>query len=133
MLERCSTWRTLRRQLHGLKTGPGRIRTYDQGIHLAPAFPPGVDYLFTRARTVRVGAGCSQACYQGRSSPQVVSAPSAGVPAARLRVAMGSHPEGFPAFIKSTSRVSARRHLVDESPALTAVLQAQPRRIVAAA
>ena len=39
--------------------GPGRIRTYDQGIHLAPAFPPGVDYLFTRARTVRVGAGCS--------------------------------------------------------------------------
>ena len=29
--------------------GPGRIRTYDQGIHSAPAFPPGVDYLFTRA------------------------------------------------------------------------------------
>ena len=75
----------------------------------------------------------AQACYQGRSSPQVVSAPSAGVPAARLRVAMGSHPEGFPEFIPSTSRVSARRHLVDESPALTAVLQAQPRRIVAAA
>ena len=73
-----------------------------------------------------------QACYQGRFSPQVVSAPSAGVPAARLRVAMGSHPEGFPEFFPSTSRVSARRHLVDESPALTAVLQAQPRRIVAA-
>ena len=30
-------------------SGPGRIRTYDQGIHSAPAFPPGVDYLFTRA------------------------------------------------------------------------------------
>jgi len=30
--------------------GPGRIRTYDQGIHSAPAFPPGVDYLFTRER-----------------------------------------------------------------------------------
>jgi hypothetical protein len=28
--------------------GPGRIRTYDQGIHSAPTFPPGVDYLFTR-------------------------------------------------------------------------------------
>jgi uncharacterized protein YndB with AHSA1/START domain len=30
-------------------SGPGRIRTYDQGIHLSPTFPPGVDYLFTRA------------------------------------------------------------------------------------
>jgi hypothetical protein len=39
--------------------------------------------------------------------------------------------EGFPEFIPSTSRVSTRRHLKkDESPALTAVLQAQPRRIV---
>src|ERR1700722_11975412 len=33
--------------------------------------------------------------------------------------------EGFPEFIPSTSCVSARRHLFDESPALTAVLQAQ--------
>ena len=40
---------------------------------------------------------------------------------------MGSAPEGFPEFIPSTSRVSARRHLVDESPALTAVLQARRR------
>ena len=73
--------------LRGVDDGPGRIRTYDQGIHSAPAFPPGVDYLFTRApgeppreiplavtgerasscqtrnfagaRPVRVGAGCS--------------------------------------------------------------------------
>src|SRR5262252_5878038 len=73
-----------------------------------------------------------EACHQGHSSPQVVSAPSAGVPAARLRVAMGGKPEGFPEFIPSTSRVSARRHLVDESPALTAVLQAQRPAIVAA-
>ena len=29
--------------------GRGRIRTYDQGIHFAPAFPPGVDYLFIDA------------------------------------------------------------------------------------
>src|SRR5215472_6277519 len=36
------------------------------------------------------------ACHQGRSSPQVVSAPSAGVPAARLRVAMGTRPRRFP-------------------------------------
>ena len=39
--------------------------------------------------------------------------------------------EGSPEFIPSTSRVSARRHLVDESPALTAVLQAQRAAIVA--
>src|SRR3979490_1509817 len=51
-----------------LETGPGRIRTYDQGIHLAPAFPPGVDYLFTRARTVRVGAGCSKPVIKGASA-----------------------------------------------------------------
>ena len=39
--------------------------------------------------------------------------------------------EGFPESIPSTSRVSARRHhFTDESPALTAVLQAQPARIV---
>src|SRR3979490_3429443 len=95
-----------------LETGPGRIRTYDQGIHLAPAFPPGVDYLFTRARTVRVGAGSSFDTSQGRSSPQVVSAPSAGVPAARSRVDTGRHPHDRPRLLASTSRVSARRHLV---------------------
>ncbi len=43
----------------GWWSGPGRIRTYDQGIHFAPEFPPGVDYLFTRAHSARVGAGCS--------------------------------------------------------------------------
>src|SRR6516225_1309864 len=37
--------------------------------------------------------------------------------------------EGFPEFIPSTSYVSVRRHRVDESPALTAVLQAQLRRL----
>src|SRR5437764_13883287 len=81
------------------------------------------------ARGCACGCGMLQACHQGHSSPQVVSAPSAGVPAARLRIAMGDDPEGFPEFIPSTSRVSARRHLVDESPALTAVLQAQPRLV----
>src|SRR5215472_4827265 len=44
----------------------------------------------------------------------------------------GATAEGFPEFIPSTSRVSARRHLIDESPALTAVLQAQRPAIVAA-
>src|SRR6266513_2279111 len=119
--------------LRGSSCGPGRIRTYDQGIHLAPAFPPGVDYLFTRARPVRVGAGCSSLLSRALE-------PSGSLCTFR-RCTGGSaqgchgitHPEGFPEFIPSTSRVSARRHLVDESPALTAVLQAQPRRIVAAA
>ena len=73
--------------------GPGRIRTYDQGIHSAPVFPPGVDYLFTRARCACVWVRDAPACYQGHSSPQVVSAPSAGVPAARLRVAMAQQPK----------------------------------------
>jgi hypothetical protein len=42
-------------------------------------------------------------------------------------------PEGFPEFIPSTSRVfRAKAPFVDESPALTAVLQAQPAQIVAA-
>jgi hypothetical protein len=66
---------------------------------------------------------------KGTTSPQVVSAPSSGAPPARLRIAMSPRActrlEGFPEFIPSTSRVSARRHLFDESPALTAVLQAQ--------
>ena len=43
---------------------------------------------------------------QGIASPQVVSAPSAGVPAARLRIAMRCavrQLEGSPEFIPSTS------------------------------
>ena len=30
--------------------GPAGIRTQDQGIHVTPGFPPGVDYLFTPGR-----------------------------------------------------------------------------------
>ena len=30
-----------------LDGGPARTRTEDQGIHLTPPFPEGVDYLFT--------------------------------------------------------------------------------------
>jgi len=43
-----------------MENGRGRIRTYDQGIHLSPTFPPGVDYLFIDARVVRTNAdhGC---------------------------------------------------------------------------
>ena len=58
-------------------------------------------------------------------SPQVVSAPSGGVPPAWLRVAMARRAEGFPEFIPSTSRLVAREGtFFDESPALTVVLQA---------
>ena len=114
--------------------GPGRIRTYDQGIHLTPAFPPGVDYLFTRARV---------ACGRVRDAPSLLSRalePSGSLCTFRRCTggsAQGCHgrdpPEGFPEFIPSTSRVSARRHRCDESPALTAVLQAQRTAIVAVA
>src|SRR5262245_47693347 len=35
--------------------GPGRTRTYDQGIRLIPEFPRGADYLFTRERVDAFG------------------------------------------------------------------------------
>ena len=35
--------------------GPGRTRTYDQGIHLTRSFLTGVDYLITLNRIVRGG------------------------------------------------------------------------------
>src|SRR5213082_3677171 len=114
--------------------GPGRIRTYDQGIHLPRRFRRE----WTISSPVR-----SRLRVWVRDAPSLSSRalePSGSLCTFR-RCTGGSaqdchgitHPEGFPEFIPSTSRVSARRHLVDESPALTAVLQAQPRRIVAAA
>ena len=42
----------------GENGGPGRIRTYDQGIRLTPPFPAGADYLFT-PELPRSGAGRS--------------------------------------------------------------------------
>ena len=54
-----------RYSLGGCWYGPGRIRTYDQGIHLTPEFPPGVDYLFTRAHGVRLWVRDAPACHQG--------------------------------------------------------------------
>ena len=38
--------------------GPGRTRTCNQGIHLAPPFPTGVDYLFTRDFDDSTRFGC---------------------------------------------------------------------------
>ena len=156
---RCRTQasaRVARERLTRSWYGPGRIRTYDQGIHSAPAFPPGVDYLFTRAphdapreispaaaaertsncqtrnfagaRQVRVGAGRSSLLSRALE-------PSGSLCTFRRCTggsAQGCHDreaEGFPEFIPSTSYVSVRRHRVDESPALTAVLQAQLRRL----
>ena len=81
---------------------------------------------------VRVGAGCSSLLSRALE-------PSGSLCTFRRCTggsAQGCHgaqaAEGFPEFIPSTSRVSVRRHLVDESPALTAVLQAQRAAIVAA-
>jgi hypothetical protein len=49
--------------------GPGRIRTCNQGIHSAPMFPKGVDYLFTRVPAAvgsqSVGCGTLQPVIKG--------------------------------------------------------------------
>jgi len=108
--------------------GPGRIRTYDQGIHSAPTFPPGVDYLFTRelacrrisaTHSIRVGAGCS--CLSLRALE-----PSGSLCTFRRCTAGSAQDchelhrnrqlEGSPEFIPSTVRVSAHRHLSSMSP-----------------
>jgi len=78
--------------------GPAGFEPATKGFTSAPMFPKGVDYLFTRAEQVE-GGGVRDAlaCDQGplefapqgiELSPQVVSAPSGGVPPAWLRVAM---------------------------------------------
>jgi hypothetical protein len=108
-----------------LETGPGRIRTYDQGIHSAPEFPPGVDYLITRM-IARSCEGAGGSCLSSRALQ-----PSGSLCTFRRCTAgsaQGCHErslEGFPEFFPFASRVTARRHRFDESPALTAVLQAQ--------
>ena len=40
--------------------GPAGIRTQDQGIRVAPPFPAGADYLFTRGQSAGRGAGRSR-------------------------------------------------------------------------
>src|SRR5690606_30103205 len=69
--------------------GPTRTRTWNQGIRSTRRFPPGADYLSTLgAPLVRDGrVRDALACHQGHCSPQVVSAPSGGVPPAWLRIA----------------------------------------------
>ena len=109
--------------------GPGRIRTFDQGIHSAPTFPPGVDYLITRAIAgSREGAGGSSLlsrALQPSGSLCTFRRCTAGSAQGCQGLPLKHRPEGFPEFFPFTSRVSARRHHFDESPALTAVLQAQ--------
>ena len=52
-------------------------------------------------------------------SPQVVSAPSDGVPPAWLRIAGSMTYYGFPEFIPFNLILSYQAHLFDESTALT--------------
>jgi len=49
--------------------GPAGFETQDQGIHVNPGFPPGVDYLFTLGREAG-GCGCSSLSSKGNCSPQ---------------------------------------------------------------
>jgi len=73
-------------RIHRWSSGPAGIRTQDQGIHVILPFPAGVDYLFTRG-VVAGRVRDARACHQGHWSPQVVSAPSGGVPPTWLRIA----------------------------------------------
>jgi hypothetical protein len=67
--------------------GPTRTRTWNQRIRVGPEFPPARTISSPSARAG--GVRDALACDQGRSSPQVVSAPSGGVPPAWLTVAAG--------------------------------------------
>ena len=115
-------WLGLARQLLAQSEfgGPTRIRTWNQRIRVLRLFPGGADYLFTHNATA--GVRDALACYQGHSSPQVVSAPSGGVPPARLRVAIGRTVKVSLNSSRSRSHLSMRRHLFDESSALTVEL-----------
>ena len=116
--------------------GPGRIRTCNQGIHLPRRFRRESDYLFTRRlrceRELMEGAGRS--CLSSRALKpsgslctfrRCTAGLAQGCHAAPARVAA----EGFPEFIPSTSWLSrTKAPFIDESPALTVVLQAHMSR-----
>ena len=140
--------------------GPGRIRTYDQGIHSAPVFPPGVDYLFTRApgeppreislaMTGEHASGCQTRNFAGARQVRVGAGRSSLLsralePSGSLCTfrrctggsAQGCHgPRGSKVSLNSSRPLHAfprEGTYQDESPALTAVLQAQRPAIVAA-
>ena len=79
--------------------GPGRIRTYDQGIHAAPVFPPGVDYLFTLVPSTG----------QTRRSTPVVKGLEASVRVSSLR-------RSTTAWLQSSHQARARRLPLNSSP-----------------
>jgi len=71
----------------------------------------------------------AEPCHQGHCSPQVVSAPSGSAPPARLRIAIGASRRKVSLNSSRPLRGLPREGTsFDESPALTAVLQAQTRR-----
>ena len=103
--------------------GPGRIRTYDQGIHAAPVFPPGVDYLFTPGPStgrVRDARRLSSRALQPSGSLCTFRRCTAGL-------AQGCHQSRWKDSLNSSRSLHGFRRegtFFDESPALTAVLQA---------
>jgi len=106
--------------------GPGRIRTYDQGIHVAPMFPSGVDYLFTPGPStgrVRDARRLSSRALQPSGSLCTFRRCTAGL-------AQGCHQSRWKDSLNSSRSLHGFRRegtFFDESPALTAVLQAQRR------
>ena len=104
----------------GFKMGPVGFEPTTKGF-TGPGVSTGSGLSLHPRTSVREGAGCSKPVIKGirpraiaqpAASPQVVSAPSGGLPPARLRIAMkrAGGLEGSPESIPSTSRVSARRH-----------------------
>lgn len=112
--------------------GPGRTRTCNQGIHFAPPFPTGVDYLFTHELALEIASGAGRSCLSSRALE-----PSGSLCTFRrctAGLAQGCHRSRDRKGSLNSSRPLRGFHregtVVDESPALTIVLQAQPAAIL---
>ena len=104
-----------------LFVGPPGFEPGTKGFTLPGAFAP--------AWTISSPSACvagrvreALACDQGHCSPQVVSAPSGSVPPARLRIAAGRTAAVSLNSSRCHPAITRRRHLFDESPALTVEL-----------
>jgi hypothetical protein len=105
--------------------GPEGFEPSTKGFTLPRSFPREWTISSPAPARARARVREALACHQGHSKPSGSLCTFRRCTAGSAQGCHGHAPEGFPEFFPSTSRVTARRHLVDESPALTAVLQAQ--------
>ena len=73
--------------MDGYLVGPPGLEPGTKGFTLPDAFAPA--WTISSPSACAGGVREALACYQGHFSPQVVSAPSGGVPPAWLRIATG--------------------------------------------